>query len=52
VNDDPDFAQDTMKAIGFVPDFETGPQVPKQVRQALIIKPEIKAFVEKYAGVD
>ena len=52
VNDDPNFAQDTLKAIGFVPDFETGPQVSKQVRQALTIKPEIKAFVEKYTGVD
>lgn len=52
VNNDADFAQDTMKAIGFVPDFETGPQVQRQIRQALTIKPEIKAFVDKYAGVD
>lgn len=52
VNDDPGFAEETTKAIGFVPDFETGPQVARQVRQALTIKPEIKQFVDKYAGAD
>lgn len=52
LGDDPGFAQDTMKAIGFVPDFESGLNVTRQVRQALTIKPEIKAFVEKYVGVD
>ena len=52
VNDDPGFAEETTKAIGFVPDFETGPQVARQIRQALTIKPEIKQFVDKYAGAD
>jgi hypothetical protein len=52
LNDDPAFAEESMKAIGFVPDFEAGAQVQKQIQQALTIKPEIKRFVDKFAGAD
>ena len=52
LNDDPAFAEESNKAIGFVPDFETGPKVGPQVRQALTIKPEIKQFVDRYAGAE
>jgi tripartite-type tricarboxylate transporter receptor subunit TctC len=52
LNGDPAFAQESMKAIGFVPDFEAGPQVQRQVQQALTIKPEVKRFVDNYAGAE
>jgi hypothetical protein len=37
-----------MKAIGFAPDFEAGPETNRQVRRALVVKPETKAFVADY----
>ena len=50
LNDDPGFAEDAMKAIGFVPDYEAGPNTNKQVRNVLSIDPRIKKFVDDYAA--
>ena len=48
LNADPAFAEDATKAMGFVPQYEAGPQTNKQVRQALTVRPEIRAFVADY----
>jgi len=48
LNNDKAFADDALKTIGFVPEYVAGPQVNRQVRQALVVKPEIKAFVVDY----
>jgi tripartite-type tricarboxylate transporter receptor subunit TctC len=42
------FAEDATKAIGFVPDFKAGPNTNKEVRQALSVRPETKAFLADY----
>ena len=48
LNHDKEFAAEAVKAIGFVPDYETGPDVNRQARAALAVKPEIRAFVVDY----
>jgi putative tricarboxylic transport membrane protein len=48
LNNDAAFAEEAMKAIGFAPDFESGPDTNRQVRQALAVRPEIRAFVADY----
>lgn len=45
---DPAFAEDSIKAIGFVPDFKAGPNTNREVRQALSVKPETRAFLADY----
>jgi hypothetical protein len=34
-----------MTALGYVPNYEAGPQTNRQVRAALTVSPEIRAFV-------
>jgi tripartite-type tricarboxylate transporter receptor subunit TctC len=48
LNDDKAFAEDAMKTIGFVPEYVAGPDTNRQVRSALTVKPEIRAFVADY----
>jgi tripartite-type tricarboxylate transporter receptor subunit TctC len=48
VENDPDFAQEALKTIGFVPDFRAGPNTNREVRQALSVRPETKAFLADY----
>jgi tripartite-type tricarboxylate transporter receptor subunit TctC len=48
LNDDPAFAEDATKAIGFVPDFKAGPDTNREVRKALSVRPETKAFLADY----
>jgi tripartite-type tricarboxylate transporter receptor subunit TctC len=48
LNHDKEFAEETTRAIGFVPDYEVGADVNRQARTALAIRPEIKAFVVDY----
>ena len=45
LNDDPAFAQEAMGALGYVPNYEAGPQTNRQVRTALTVSPEIRSFV-------
>jgi hypothetical protein len=45
---DPAFAEDATKAIGFVPDFKAGPNTNQEVRKALSVRPETKAFLADY----
>ena len=48
LNNDPAFAEDAAKAIGFVPEYVAGPETNRQVRQALTVKPEVRSFVLDY----
>ena len=41
-------AEDATKAMGFVPHYEAGPETNRQVRQALAVRPEVRAFVADY----
>jgi hypothetical protein len=37
-----------MKTVGFVPEYVSGPQTNRQVRNALVVKPEIRDFMRDY----
>ena len=48
LNNDKEYAADTMKAMQFVPHYETGADINARVRRALTVSPEIRAFVLNY----
>ena len=48
LNNDKEYAEEAMKAIQFVPHYETGANINAQVRQRLEVKPEIRQFVADY----
>jgi tripartite-type tricarboxylate transporter receptor subunit TctC len=48
LNKDPVFAEDSMKSLGFVPDYVTGPDTNRLARQTLTVRPETRAFVAEY----
>ncbi|MGH6771538.1 MAG: Bug family tripartite tricarboxylate transporter substrate binding protein [Xanthobacteraceae bacterium] len=48
LNDDPDYATDSMKTMKFVPHYETGADINTRVRRALTVSPEIRKFVKSY----
>src|SRR5262249_51615736 len=48
LNEDKEFAAETLKTIGFVPEYAAGPETNREVRQALTVRPEIRAFVLDY----
>ena len=48
LNDDKDYADEAMKIIQFVPQYETGAGIGEQVRKRLEVDPGIRAFVADY----
>ncbi|MBX9774320.1 MAG: hypothetical protein K2Y71_07880 [Xanthobacteraceae bacterium] len=49
MNDDPVYAADAMKTIGFVPEYATGPNTNHEVRTGLAVSPQMRAFLIDYA---
>ena len=48
LNSDPAFAEDSMKALGFVPNYVTGSDTNRLARQTLTVRPETRVFVADY----
>ena len=48
LNVDPDYAEETMRTIQFVPHYDTGADLNTRVRNALVVAPQIKTFVTDY----
>jgi hypothetical protein len=48
MNNDPVYAADAMKTIGFVPEYVTGPNTNHEVRTALTISPQMRTFLLDY----
>ena len=48
LNGDKEYAEEAMRTIQFVPQYETGPAINDQIRKRLDVKPEIRAFVQDY----
>jgi tripartite-type tricarboxylate transporter receptor subunit TctC len=48
LNNDKDYAAETMKAMQFVPSYETSADINARVRRALTVSPEIRTFVNNY----
>jgi tripartite-type tricarboxylate transporter receptor subunit TctC len=49
MNNDPAYAADAMKTIGFVPEYATGPNTNHEVRTGLAVSPQMRAFLLDYA---
>lgn len=47
--EDEAYAKEAQKLVGFVPDYEASPDVQKEVRDALSISAEDKAWLQEYA---
>jgi len=48
LNDDKEHADEAAKTIGFVPEWRAGPGTNEEVRAALTIAPEMRAFIAEY----
>lgn len=48
LNTDKEYAADTMKAMQFVPHYETSVDINARVRRALTVSPDIRNFVNNY----
>jgi hypothetical protein len=48
LNDDKAYQDEAMKSIGFVPEWNAGPDTEGRVRHALEAKPEMRAFLADY----
>jgi tripartite-type tricarboxylate transporter receptor subunit TctC len=48
LNQDKEFAAESIKTIEFAPDYETGPDIAQRVRALLVASPEVRAFVADY----
>ncbi len=48
LNNDKEYAAETMKAMQSVPHYETGADINPRVRRALTVSPEIRTFVNNY----
>jgi hypothetical protein len=48
LNNDKEFHADATKVLGFVPEYDAGPDTGPQIRNALTVRPEIRKFVAEY----
>jgi tripartite-type tricarboxylate transporter receptor subunit TctC len=48
LNNDKDYAEEAMKIIQFVPQYETGPDINARIRKRIEVKPEVRRFVADY----
>ena len=48
LNDDKEHAEEALRTIGFVPEWIAGPNTNDEVRQAISIAPEMRAFIADY----
>jgi tripartite-type tricarboxylate transporter receptor subunit TctC len=48
LNDDKEHAEEALKTMGFVPEWITGADVNRQVREAIALPPAMRAFIADY----
>jgi len=48
INADKEHAAEAMSSIGFVPEWQTGPDLDRTVRKLLNVPPEVRAFLADY----
>ena len=48
---DKEFAEESQKSFGYVPEYVAGPDTNERVRSVLVTTPEMKAFVTEYVKV-
>jgi tripartite-type tricarboxylate transporter receptor subunit TctC len=45
---DPEYAAESTKTMGFVPEYETAPDMTQQVRAAMNVPPEMLNYIKEY----
>jgi tripartite-type tricarboxylate transporter receptor subunit TctC len=48
LGNDKAYAEDTLKTMGYVPEYEAGADTSEKVRAALTVRPEVRQFVADY----
>ena len=48
LNEDKEHAEEAARTIGFVPEWIAGPDTNKEVRSAISISPDMRAFIADY----
>lgn len=48
LNRDKEYHAEATKTLGFIPEYDAGPNVAPQIRAALTVRPEIRKFVADY----
>jgi hypothetical protein len=48
LNRDKAYADHAVRSIGFAPEYKTGPDTSREVRDGLTVRPEIRAFIADY----
>ena len=48
LGNDKAYAEDALKTMGYVPEYEAGPETSEKVRAALTVRPEVRSFVVDY----
>jgi tripartite-type tricarboxylate transporter receptor subunit TctC len=48
LGNDKAYAEDALKAMGYVPEYEAAPDTSEKVRAALTVRPEVRSFVADY----
>jgi len=48
LNDDKEHAEESIKTMGFVPEWVTGADTNRAVRAAITLPPEMRAFIAEY----
>jgi tripartite-type tricarboxylate transporter receptor subunit TctC len=48
LGNDKAYAEDALKTMGYVPEYEAGPDSSEKVRAALTVRPEVRSFVADY----
>lgn len=48
VNADKDYAADALRTIGFVPEWQAGPEIDRTVQKVLSVSPEVRAFLTAF----
>jgi tripartite-type tricarboxylate transporter receptor subunit TctC len=46
--DDKEFAAESMKVMEFVPEYETAPDMSRQIRAMLVASPQMRAYINDY----
>jgi len=49
LNEDGSFAEETMRTVGFAPEYVAGPDTARQVRQVTGLRSEMRSFLSDYA---
>jgi tripartite-type tricarboxylate transporter receptor subunit TctC len=45
---DPEYAAESIKTMGFVPEYETAPDMTQQVRAGMNVSPEMLSYIKEY----